>query len=612
MQIFRTSGDEQVLDSWVQGFYDSGYSAQDAEALCSGLRTKFETSDELGSLMQAADISMASRMSEFVGASMDPRMDSSYMLIFAGEPSMQNRESIKMLKEFTRFAEQRNASIMGPCPGCEAVSFTAIHFDSFCSHFCQPEHCRRWCANCIKSEHALGSSSLHSSSSAAPLLQAEEWCKSPQTSLLLSTRNMQPERIAAQKIQIPTIDVLEVRARGSEVEMVLRGSSCAAFASRHLLRISWESKEVTEEGVRRAFHHQDFEIDNEADIALPAGKLYSFQLAAVNDLGTGPFSAKHQARQAERRLGSEEAAPQAPSRLFGLPVPLIVSLGPEDPSQNRAPSWRCTEVTVTLSGDAKEEIALVRFSDFDGMHPNFTCTPPSYSRSFSEIRCTIPARITSLDIFWRVEVFGMDSLVAEAGVLLEEAPSIQACRHWDRALYCDSFEPACVQTCEECAERPHANSSFPNCTSTSAYWGTLSDNPASNATNHTNGTDDAVGEVCPAEPVPYWEEASFRRLSASPRVPSTKLFLKFYLRREASPHPGSPCDTAVAPVPDTCLRQVPSPQLSPIQRLRLDSVSDSVVLAGEILFLVPDVHDFLHSNSQIRLLSCFKKCRIGF
>ena len=569
MQSFRRMGDEQVLDHVVQSLYDHGYDLEKQETLCSKLQTKYSIAVDLVNVK----IPMSDRISDFMAGALDPQIDLSYQFFFVGEPdSVKNRESIKLLKDFTTFA------VNSTMTDSKSISFSTIQLDGFCSSFCRPEQCKRWCASCgEEAETMLSDQALRSL-----MPQQASWCEMPQSRLLLSVRNAPPKLIDVEEIKSPSaVALTEVRASGSEIELILGNESNCGESITHLLRISWETKETESGSTRVVFHHKDFEIHSPdgAHIVLDAGRIYSFQVAAVNSVGVGPFSLKRRAVASGRRLAS----------LFGLPVPVVGPLAsgsilslPES-EQNRVPSWRCVEVGVALSSDARYEISAAVFSDVDHNHENFSCFANFYS--FNKIHCSIPSRRTSVDILWNVEVISNGRRVAELGKLLQEAPSIKSCREIG-ADYCHSKDPACVKSCEECASRPHVGSP-PNCSSKGSYWTWIG----------TGSVDSGVEkqEMCPVEPQPYWEDRllSFRRLAGSlspSRIVNIRLSWVTGCEREVR--------AARSELPDNCVHEVKSLVHSPIQQLR-SKLNSSVVLVGEVWLLVPNVPAFLNDHQPV-------------
>ena len=591
MQDFRSNGDEQVLDHLVQSFYDSGYSLPDTESICSRLETLFSTADDLDTFMQASELKMASHMSDFISGSWDPQVEFSYMLIFVGEPSIsENRDGLNVLQQFAKLAGQNKsaqnaAAIRSSCGAsgdiCDQMSFTAIQFNSFCLQFCRAEQCRNWCVGC--EELATFNSSVNESFRQLFDKQAS-WCEAPQTSILLSRRNMLPKLIPVQQIQTPkAVEVTAVQVSGSEVDVFLNESSCDPVVIRHILRLSWEVSALTEGGTARVVQQEDYEIyppEDAVQVRLDVGRVPSFQLAAVSQAGVGPFSSKRKPLPVVPASVGRRLEPW--SGMFGLPVPVVGRLGSREAvlsmlqsQQNRAPSWRYLPVTIVLSSEAKYEISEVRFSDSDGVHENFTCV--GFARSFDLIHCNIPVHATSEDILWTFETIGAGRRVAERGVLLQEAPSIAACREWDQAAYCNSIRPACVRSCEECKARPHTVVP-PNC-SAGEYW--------AYATINSSQPDPDPGATCPNEPEPYWgaQLGHLRRIRAI-QIPEASLSLNVRLYRNSGE--SSSCQAASPPALVRCSREVFHLELSPIQQLRSGLNSSTLLLAAELLLLVTD------------------------
>ncbi|CAK8985797.1 unnamed protein product [Durusdinium trenchii] len=592
-QAFRNDGAEQKLDYLVQSFYESGYSLQETQSLCNKLQTKWSTADDVADFMEQSNLQMGNHISDFIGPSLNPRVHSAYQFLFVGEPdSVENRESVKLLKDFAHLAGQRKRVSGSSCDDCEPVSFSAIQFDSFCLQFCRPEQCQLWCKNC--GEGTDLSNSTASSDLVFLMPQQESWCEVPQSRVLLSVRNAQPQVVNVQHIQPPSsLDLLEVRYNGHEIELILGNqSSCAPPVLRHVLRVSWETKE---DSMHLYSQHRDFEIyapEDAARIVLDAGRVYSFQVAAVNQVGIGPFSSK---RRAMATSTSSERRLAAFAGLFGLPVPVVGLLASREAvlslpetKRNRVPSWRCVQVTISLSSDTQEEISGVRFSDAENVHQNLTCA--ARMSSYNEIHCTIPTRKTSVDILWNVEVLGFDRPIAELGHLLQEAPSVQACREWSQADYCHSIEPTCVKTCADCAARPHAHAP-PNCSSVDAghYWSELTGVPVNGNRQDEADFELENGEVCPLEPEPYWkEDASFRRLTPTHRPAPASLVLDIRLWRSEV---AASCQATSQVAPDKCSRQVVRAVPSPIQQLR-DQLNSSVLLIMEAWLMVPEATVF--------------------
>ena len=481
MQAYRSAGDLQELDRFIRQHQDSGYSLQDLDRACSELRTQFSTADFLASSMMVANLTLSSHLSGLLGPSLDPTVEMSYMLIFVGAPdAAQNRESLQVLADFVNFAERTSqAATCGDDKLChESTSFTAIQFDSFCLSFCRPELCRRWLGDCAQ-EEAASRNPLKKHSAFGPLLAS--WCEAPQTSVVVSVRNLEPELVPFARIRVPmTRQLADLSVRGDRIELHFREEPDEPWVLHRVLRISWEEAKHTEKGLQRSTHQQDYEmhgLEPTVRVTLRVGRSYSFQVAAVNSVGTGGFSNRmsDRAASAERRLQGTNG--------FRMPVPVVGPHSAGDalslPSrqQNRAPNWRCFPVAIALSADAVEEIAEVRFYDPEGLRENFSCF--SSAASLDLIHCHIPQRAASQDVTWHFDVFGVVKQIAEPGVLLHEAPSIESCRRWDEALYCDSIPPACVPDCYVCATRTHATAA-PNCSQTvlNSSWSSAPPSPS--------------------------------------------------------------------------------------------------------------------------------------
>ena len=622
MRDYRASGSEYVLDDLIQTFYDDGYSWPDMEAVCDGLRTQFDTAADLASTLQErAGIKMASWPSAFFKSTTDPEIDLVYMLLFVGPPdSIRNRESLHKLQDFVRISETLSDSgdlseakchkSLGRMGCYKHVAFAALQFDIYCNHFCPSQYCQRHChdATCVEEPR---------SEAVRPQLPFD-WCQQPYTLMLSSANSADPVPLlqALRLPKVPQVANVVFNVTAQQVQIHLADSKDCGQALHYAVQVSWlamsgQSQQAYQLEYRT---HPGARPPHTVRVGFDVGRENKFSVATVNAAGRGPFSARRSLPHMRdgRRLAASDDLKSLPIAVVGTRSTREALLRLPPTRVNRVPGWRCFPITIALSSDAFEQIWSVTFFDLDH---SFKCLQRSIDRfvSHNTWHCNMPASALTADRSWKFNVTGVSGrLVAAAGTLLQEAPSIESCQEWEQAYYCHSIVKACVSSCDECAARQHVVGLAPVCNrshdsddyASNAYWEPLKGSALVESFEISSTISNS--EAC-SNPVKYWEDdlqaGSFRgRRMSGLDAPAARTEIDIAIvpgdqTESCQDH----VETAVLQPNPACSLFVPPQRVSAIQQMMASFSTTSVGLTAEVWLDVPDVSKFVQSNTSWQL-----------
>ncbi|CAE7791996.1 unnamed protein product [Symbiodinium sp. CCMP2592] len=588
---YRATGETLVLDEALQSFHDAGFSASDTDGACEALHADFLAASSLASFMEAAaSLRMASRFSDFSKILWSPDKDLVYMLVYVGSPGSENKGSLDLLKGFVNMAAEfrhdnasphciRNGTGQQEC--FKDVGFTLVQFDTFCQQFCSAQHCQQWCQHENCTHQTVSGLSFE--------MPDELWCQSPYSVVMRGHKHQRPELVDEHLLALPKLEVTLEEGQDLRQEAVLDVEmDCAPpDVLNYILRVSREVSRTLDPFTGRTvrkYAQIDYEVqagDLQVVLSIDRGSLNSFSVAAVAAAGTSPFSNEVSLTAQSCSSGAGRCL-QTETGLTILPVPVagerstrraLLELGREQ--RDRVPSWLCFAITIVLSSPASERLVSVDFVDPNNTRKSFTCV--GNGDSFDTIHCWMPAARTSADLLWQYRIKGdSGAAVAEEGTLIQEAPSIEACRRWEQAYYCHSSEPVCVQNCHQCSARKHAPGRAPNCEEPGAYWAAL-EFPETTGGVAGSQNESGNGQACSLPK--YWELGLERRLSGSVAEP-TRDDIKVKLKIQSR----SMCPTRRDVVRgQTCSNFRPAALTTSLQQLKAKlHHNHSLLLSGEV------------------------------
>ena len=396
---------------------------------------------------------LAAQFSDYIGPTLSVNYDAVVALIIAGMSPASSRATMHSVRRFLAFAKKT-----GPVPHClravslgsgtsgapscvETYKLVVIHFDSFCSQFCEKQYC------------TPGPRTCSSATPEASFLNKDAWCQNPCTQVIAhyqqgpaaSAERLLPNIPEAPKILNITVGDQELDPSNQRVDVQV-GAVGAGVVS---LRVRIIHHEFDKASNTWTTYHRLFDTHTPDEYIiigqLIAGRYYTFQVSAVNEVGYGPFS---------------EAYPhEASGLLVGRRVVTITPLYPvhhqtatssldscsAEPVNadltNRAPNWMPWEVQLTISELPRNQelAASVEFADVNGS--SFTCL--NFKLDSADARkasCRIPCQESTLSSSLAVTVWDSNHITKVAqGTLKFEAESESACAAFNpnMPLFCN-------------------------------------------------------------------------------------------------------------------------------------------------------------------------------
>ena len=422
-----------------------------------------EQTDALNSLsnmvlpLREEGATLATQFSDYIGPTLSMHYDAVVVLIIAGMNPASSRDTINSVRRFLAFARKT-----GPLPHClkarrfeagpnapyqcvETYKLVVIHFDSFCSQFCQPHLCLnpapRTCSDASASEGLDF------------LADREAWCQNPCTRVVAHYKQgpaSSADKLLPQLPQPPSIIDISVGAqeqdpKNQRVHMQL-GPLASGVVSVRLRIIHHEFDKAANEWI--PVHGVQDTHTPELNVTigqLISGRYYYFQAAAVNDVGEGPYSARWPESASGLLVGHRIVTIQ-PEKAVRQPLEHLDTCDAEEAAgsdlTNRAPNWLAWAVRLSFSELPRnqEPAASVEFFDLAN-GTTFNCLKfqldPSDSLAAS---CRIPCRESRFTSTLAVTVWDSNRITKIAeGQLTHEPMSKASCGAFtpSRPLFCD-------------------------------------------------------------------------------------------------------------------------------------------------------------------------------
>ncbi|CAE7229645.1 unnamed protein product [Symbiodinium sp. CCMP2592] len=349
---------------------------------------------------------LARRFSDYMGPTMSADYDAVVALLLSGmSVGASTRSAMASVRQFLAFGRNTIFSQNGAKVNCKRAILSAgrpeeqgpgaeecvekyklvvVHFDSYCEQFC-PGKCSvpPICNSSASSDWA-------------------SWCSNPCTRVVahykqgpaVSAESLLPPLPEAPSITKLVAGPMEADPNNQHIELEVQTPEGFVLA----LRVRIIRHEYYSPGNSWRVHHRTVDVPPDARIVvtgLAAGGLYTFQVAAVNEVDEGPFSPAFPPSAVE--IASRKATIQpAQGELTASKETTAVSCkaNSEDALtvQNRAPNWIPWKVKVSLSSPPPANVhpAVMEFTSSSG--EGFRCLGFHWNASRLEVECTIPCQ----------------------------------------------------------------------------------------------------------------------------------------------------------------------------------------------------------------------------
>eukprot|EP00931_Biecheleriopsis_adriatica_P018465 TRINITY_DN12938_c0_g4_i1.p1 TRINITY_DN12938_c0_g4~~TRINITY_DN12938_c0_g4_i1.p1 ORF type:complete len:883 (-),score=131.57 TRINITY_DN12938_c0_g4_i1:188-2446(-) len=324
----------------------------------------------------------------------------------------------------------------------ENYKLIIIHFDSFCTQFCDAQYCGSQIRSC---EDAEASAKLD------PTDDKEAWCQNPCTRVLAHFKqgparkadSLLPDILEAPIIASLVDDAVEPEPHNQRIILQMQAPESDVQVLYWRVRVSkFKYNDHLEQWLR---HESIVESkSNSVNITLTgltAGETYLFEVAGVNAADAGPYSEIYGSRS-----GVTVAHPilTIKSKTETISSALSCGLSPFqsatlDTAVYRAPNWKSWDVSMAIStlGPNEDEPSFVTFDDGDQvMHCANLQLDPVDKRNLS---CTIPCNAINTTKAYAIKVWNpSQSMLLAESVLHHVAASSQSCHDYEQgSVFCD-------------------------------------------------------------------------------------------------------------------------------------------------------------------------------
>eukprot|EP00931_Biecheleriopsis_adriatica_P044148 TRINITY_DN25228_c0_g1_i1.p1 TRINITY_DN25228_c0_g1~~TRINITY_DN25228_c0_g1_i1.p1 ORF type:complete len:1212 (-),score=132.07 TRINITY_DN25228_c0_g1_i1:153-3728(-) len=405
-------------------------------------------------------VQMAKRFSEYMAKTFSSDYDAVIALVLAGMNPSQDRTSMTALRRFYAFAKRNLITEAGYAHHCiqsvkdENVGLTCmenyklviIHFDSFCTQFCDSQYCGSQIRSC---EDADASAQLD------PTDDKEAWCRNPCTRVIAHFKqgparkadSLLPDILEAPSIISLTDEAVELEPHNQKVVLKVQRPEGDLEILHWRVRITqYKFNDVNEKWIR----HESL-VETRTDAAnvtlagLTAGEKYIFEVAGVNAVDAGPYSEIYGSRAGtliaqpmltiESKINTTNSVKS--SSACGLSPFQVQTF--DAANEFSAPNWKPWDVSMAVStlGPNQEKPGVVTFDDGDQMMycGNLKLDPADKHK----LSCSIPCNAISETKTYAIKLWNpsQTTLIAES-TLHHLAPSGHSCQEFQQgSLFCD-------------------------------------------------------------------------------------------------------------------------------------------------------------------------------